>query len=167
MKLKSKEIYEKLKARFPDKNGAYSPAKPEDEGAELAGDPFVVVQRDDLVALCGHLKNDPELMFDFLADVSGADDGKDLWVIYHLYSVKHNHKFVLKVNVGRQDPWVPTLTQHWGAANWHERETYDLFGIRFEGHPDLRRILLPEDWVGHPLRKDYEFPDDYQGIPLK
>jgi NADH-quinone oxidoreductase subunit C len=72
-----------------------------------------------------------------------------------------------KLRVDRQNPVAPSVTSIWKGADWHERETYDLVGIRFEGHPDLRRILLPEDWAGHPLRKDYEYPDEYQGIPLK
>jgi len=158
MPLTFKQVYERVKEKFPD--AAVSVV-------ESPGDPYCVVPKDLLLRVCQTLRDDPETQFDLLACVSGTDDGKDLWVVYHLYSIPRNHKAVLKVNVGRENPSAPSLTSLWKAADWHERETYDMYGIVFEGHPDLRRILLPEDWSGWPLRKDYEFPDEYQGIPLK
>ena len=88
-------------------------------------------------------------------------------VVYHLFSYEHRHKFVLKVHLPREGAHVPTVEGTWAVANWHEREAYDLFGIVFDGHSDLRRILLPDDWVGHPLRKDWVDPDFYNGMHVK
>ena len=158
MPLALAQVYERIKAQFPD--GVVSVV-------ECPGDPFCVLKKEALLPVCRWLKSDPEMQFDLLACVSGTDDTKDLWVVYHLYSIPKNQKAVLKVNVGRQEPAVETVSEIWKTADWHERETYDMYGIRFDNHPDLRRILLPEDWPGYPLRKDYEFPDEYQGIPLK
>ena len=81
-----------------------------------------------------------------------------------MYSLKHNHRFRVKVAVRDENTEVPTVWDLWNIANWEEREVWDMYGIRFTGHPNLRRILLPDDWVGHPLRKDYEFPLEYHGI---
>ena len=86
-------------------------------------------------------------------------------VVYHLFSYKHRHGIVLKVEADRAQPVVPTIEGVWKAANWMEREVYDLFGVTFSGHPDLRRVMLPDDWVGHPLRKDYQEAGGYHGIP--
>lgn len=113
------------------------------------------------------LKTDPELHFDYLECVTGIDypdDGK-IAVVYHVYSYVKKHRIVLKCFLERQDPALPTLSGVWSTANWQERECFDLLGVLFEGHPDLRRLLLPDDWEGHPLRKDYEEADDYHGIP--
>ena len=113
------------------------------------------------------LKTDPDLAFEMLHSVSGVDWPKDeqLEVVYHLFSYSRRHGIAIKVRVPRDDPKVASLTSLWSAADWHERETYDLLGIVFTGHPHLRRILLPEDWVGHPLRKDYQMPVEYHGAP--
>jgi NADH-quinone oxidoreductase subunit C len=147
-------------------------------------DPFAVVAPEDLVAVCRFLRDDPRLRFDLLNCVSGVDyfepDPKKapkagfephLEVVYHLQSFAHRHRFVLKVHLPRWKgdkpgrlPEVPTVTGIWPAADWHEREVYDLCGVWFVGHPDPRRMLLAEDWEGHPLRKDYEFPLEYHGI---
>ena len=158
MKLAPKEIYERLKAKFPE---AVT------EIVEGPGDAFCVVAKDSLLDVASHLKNDPDLAFDYPACISGTDDLTHLWVVVHLYSVKRTHRAVVKVKLDRENPEVASLCGLWPGANWHEREAYDMYGIRFDGHPDLRRILLPEDWPGYPLRKDYDFPDHYQGIPLK
>ena len=158
MSLALAQVYERIKAQFPD--GVVSVV-------ECPGDSYCVLKKEALLPVCGWLKSDPEMHFDLLTCVTGTDDTKDLWVVYHLYSIPKNQKAVLKVNVGREEPSVESVTGLWKTADWHERETYDMYGIRFENHPDLRRILLPEDWPGYPLRKDYEFPDEYQGIPLK
>src|SRR5947209_9992732 len=147
-------------------------------------DPFVVVAPSDLLEVARFLRDDPQLMFDILNCISGVDylepDPKKapkagfephLEVVYHLQSFTHRHRFVLKVMVPRWKddqpgnlPEVPSVTGLWAAADWHEREVYDLSGVWFTDHPDLRRILLAEDWVGYPLRKDYEFPLEYHGI---
>lgn len=113
------------------------------------------------------LRSDDALAFDWLACLSGVDYVADdqLCVVYDLSSTTHRHDFAVKVYVYRSDPRVPSVMDLWPAADWHEREAFDMFGIIFEGHTDLRRILLPEDWQGHPLRKDYEFPREYHGIP--
>jgi NADH-quinone oxidoreductase subunit C len=88
-------------------------------------------------------------------------------VVYHLLSYPQNHTHVVKVHLPREEPRLQTVESVWGVANWHEREAYDLFGIVFEGHSDLRRILLPDDWSGHPLRKDWVDPDFYNGLHVK
>jgi NADH-quinone oxidoreductase subunit C len=87
-------------------------------------------------------------------------------VVYHLASVVHNHKIVLKAICTKENPHVQSVADVWGTANWHEREAFDLIGIVFDGHPDLRRILLPYDWEGHPLRKDYKVPEFYNGMKV-
>jgi NADH-quinone oxidoreductase subunit C len=113
------------------------------------------------------LKNDPALQFDWLACLTGVDYAADdrLAVVVDLWSSVHNHTFAVKVFVGRGDAKVPSVTDLWPAANWHEREAFDLVGIHFIGHPNLTRILLADDWLGHPLRKDYVFPRQVHGIP--
>ncbi len=113
------------------------------------------------------LRRDPALSFDWLACLGGVDYAADaqLAVVYDLWSFDHRHRFAVKAFADRADPRVPTVTDLWPAADWHEREAFDLFGIHFDGHPDPRRILLADDWVGHPLLKDYVFPRKYQGIP--
>jgi NADH-quinone oxidoreductase subunit C len=115
------------------------------------------------------LRRDERLRFDWLANLSGVDypaEGK-LAVAYDLWSYALRHRFAVKVFCARENPRVATVSDLWRAADWHEREAYDMFGIVFEGHPDPRRILLPEDWVGFPLRKDYVFPTEYGGIPAE
>ncbi len=168
------EIASLLEERFPGKIKAKSLE---------AIDPFVVVETDSLPEVCRFLKEDPRLAFDLLHDVSGVDylepDPKKaakagfephVEVVYHLQSFRHRHRFVLKVSLPRwkegqvgQLPEVPSLTPLYNSADWHEREVYDLVGVVFVGHPELSRILLAEDWIGHPLRKDYEFPLEYHG----
>ncbi|MFH1336796.1 MAG: NADH-quinone oxidoreductase subunit C [Candidatus Zixiibacteriota bacterium] len=116
-----------------------------------------VVRKGDLPALCKFLKDDPELSFNFLSCISGVDfPERDprFDVVYELYSISKNHRLRLKVKVNEEES-VPSITSIWSTANWHEREVFDLFGINFEGHPDLRRILMPDDYEGHPLRKDF------------
>lgn len=113
------------------------------------------------------LKTDPELIFDWLACLGGADYVAEdqLAVVVDLWSTIHRHRFAVKVIMPRNEPILPSVCDLWPTANWHEREAYDLFGIHFEGHPDLKRILLADDWVGYPLRKDYVFPRQVHGIP--
>ena len=93
-------------------------------------------------------------------------ESENLAVIYNLHSMQHNHKLEIYVSMPKSDPKVPSVEQIWRVADWFEREVYDMFGIEFEGHRDLRRILLPSDWDGFPLRKDYEFPETWHGIVI-
>ena len=108
-------------------------------------------------------RDGPELAFDMLTDLKavdylkypGREDGPRFDVVYHLYSIPHNHRLRIKVRVEEDDAVVPTAVGVWPIANWFEREVWDMFGVRFEGHPDLRRLLMYEEFVGHPLQKDY------------
>lgn len=129
--------------------------------------PRIHVNASDWREMAQFLHNDPRLQFDWLQNLSGVDyvaDGK-MCVIYDLFSFEHKHIFAVKVFCARETPAVPSVADLWPAADWHEREAYDMFGIDFPGHPDLRRILLADDWEGFPLRKDYVFPREYHGIP--
>jgi NADH-quinone oxidoreductase subunit C len=110
---------------------------------------------------------DERLKLDWLANLSGVDYVADekLCVVYDLWSFDLRHEFAVKVFCPRGNPHVPSVCDLWRAADWHEREAYDMFGITFDGHPDLRRILCADDWVGFPLLKDYVFPREYHGIP--
>ena len=120
---------------------------------------IVVVGRDELVDALVRLRDQPDLSFRFLSSVTATDHpGREprFWVVYELRSVEHVHRLRLKVGLPGDDLHVPSVTPLFPTANWHEREVWDLFGIVFDGHPDLDRILLPDDWEGHPLRKDEE-----------
>lgn len=129
------------------------------EVIEAHGEVTAIVPRQHIVAVCALLKADAETKFDFLADLCGVDRGPEeeprFEVNYHLFSTTRHHRLRLKVLVNEDDAQVPSVTGVWRTANWHERETFDLVGIVFDGHPDLRRILLPDDWQGHALRKDF------------
>ncbi len=151
------EIHERLKARFGDDVGPLSEPKI---------DPFCVVKRERIVEVCRFLKTEPGIDLDFLEDETAVDWPKRnvIEVVYHLLSYTHRHGIVLKVEADRAAPVVPTVEGVWKTANWFEREIYDLFGVDFPGHPDLRRIMLPDDWVGHPLRKDYQETGGWHGI---
>lgn len=148
-------------------------------------DPFATVDPAQLVEVCTFLRDDPRLKFELLNDLTGVDylepDAKKapkagfdphLEVLYHLSSFTYpGRRFTLKLNLPRwkndtpgELPEVPSVAGVWRTADWHEREAYDLLGIVFTGHPDLRRILLADDWIGHPLRKDFEYPLEYHGI---
>ena len=137
--------------------------------------PYLMVPAEKLVAICRFLRDDERLFFDLLACVTGIDNGPEadtVEVIYNLTSIPYGHDLMLKVVVPRHTnttklPSVPSLAHIWRTADWHEREAFDLVGIRFDNHPDLRRILLPTDWVGHPLRTDYEEQEQYHGIKTK
>jgi NADH-quinone oxidoreductase subunit C len=117
--------------------------------------------------LAQFLLNEPSIRLDWLANLSGVDYVADeqMCVVYDLWSFDLRHSFAVKVYTPRSKPSVPSVTDLWPAADWHEREAYDMFGIDFPGHPDLRRILCADDWEGFPLRKDYVFPREYHGIP--
>ena len=127
------------------------------------GDHTLVVSRESLIEVLRHCRDVPTLAFDVLTDLTavdyltfpGREDGPRFEVVYHLYSLAHSHRLRVKVQVEEDDAVVPTAVPLWPIANWLEREVWDMFGIRFDGHPDLRRLLLYEEFVGHPLRKDY------------
>jgi NADH-quinone oxidoreductase subunit C len=146
-------ILARLQARSP------SPLESQLHRGELT----VVVEREGLIGLMRQCRDDAELGFDVLTDLTavdylrypGREDGPRFDVVYHLYSLRLNHRLRVRVHVDEDDPVVPTLVPLWPIANWLEREVWDMFGIRFEGHPDLRRLLMYEEFVGHPLRKDY------------
>ena len=151
------EVHERLLARFGDEVGPLGEPKV---------DPFCVVRAARIVDVCRFAKEDPALAMDFLEDLTALDWPKRnvIEVVYHLFSYRHRHAIVLKVEADRAAPRVPTVEGVWRAATWFEREVYDLFGVEFAGHSDLRRILLPDDWIGHPLRKDYQEAGGYRGF---
>ncbi len=126
---------------------------------EAYGEVTAVVPREHIVDICSYMKFASAAKYDFLADLCGADRGPEeeprFEVNYHLFSTTTHSRLRLKVMLTEDDAHVPTVTGVWRTANWHERETFDLFGVIFDGHPDLRRILLPDDWQGHALRKDF------------
>jgi len=130
------------------------------------GETTLAVNREAIVPLCEFLRDEETLAFDFLADLCGVDRhpaAPRFEVVYHLYSVRNGHRLRVKVPLGEENPVIDSVTAVWETADWHERECFDLFGIRFRNHPDLRRILLPDDFEGHPLRKD--FPLEGEGTP--
>lgn len=159
-----KEIAEKIKEKFPDQVV---------DVAEFRDQVSVIVKRDQIVAMLRYLHDDPLLSFDHLQDLTAADylNKKDVRfeVVYNLYSIRFRHNIRIRAQVPDNDPKISSVVPIWAGANWHERECFDMFGIVFAGHPDLRRILMPEDWEGYPLRKDYplkgfEFEKDWPGF---
>lgn len=142
-----------------------TPPSPPKRPAHEAGPTFltagVFVPKDQLLDICRVLAADPEFGLSYLSFVSGIDrpEAGELEVLYHLYSFETKDDLALKVRVPRDQATVPSVTGIWDGANWHEREAYDLLGITFDGHPDLRRIMMTDDWIGHPLRKDYVYED--------
>jgi NADH-quinone oxidoreductase subunit C len=158
----AKAIHERLSSRFGDKVTAVNLE---------AASPFAVVAAESIAEVAQFCKADPQLAFDNLMCLSAVDYPKEtpprMEVVYHLLSYPHAHTFALKVFLPREEPRLASVEGVWGVANWHEREAFDLFGIAFTGHSDLRRILLPDDWQGHPLRKDWQDPDFYNGLHVK
>lgn len=151
------EIHAKLQAQFGEKVGPLS------EGI----DPSCVVETSSIADVCRYLADQPDLEMKSLMCLSATDDKTNLGVVYNLCSMTHKHKITLKVSLpDRESPTVPTVSHIWGTADWHEREAYDMMGIVFEGHPDLRRILCPDDWEGWPLRKDYKVQEFYRGLKV-
>ena len=130
-------------------------------------DPYVKVKSDRWHDVAKHLRDDAELRFDFLQCITAVDWPKKniIEVVYHLWSYPLKHSFVVKAEVPRDNPVLPSVADLWGAADWNEREQFDLFGVGFSGHPDLRRILNPDDWPGWPMRKDYKEATAYRGMP--
>jgi NADH-quinone oxidoreductase subunit C len=154
------EIFEALKARFGESILELS---------EAGFDPSIRVAPTALVEICLFLRDEAGFEFDCLSNESGVDYPKrdEIEVVYHLYSYVHCHGVALKTATPRDDARLPTVEGVWKTANWMEREIYDLLGVHFDGHTDLRRIMMPEDWVGHPLRKDFVEPEEYHGIPTR
>lgn len=137
------------------------------------GELTIVVSRDHIVDVCRHLRDDQDLRFEFSLGVSGvhypADADRELHAVYHLTSITHGRRLRLEVAVPNSDPHIPSTTSVYPTNNWHEREAYDFFGIIFDGHPGLARIEMPDDWVGHPQRKDYPLggiPVEYKGATV-
>lgn len=154
----SEDIYTKLKEEFGDSVLSLE---------EVVLDSFILIAPDAIADIARYLAKEDELAFDSLMCLSGVDLGvkeENLEIVYHLFSMPHRHTVVLKTILPKEDPHIPSVEHIWKTANWHEREAYDLYGITFEGHSDLRRILMPEDWEGYPLRKDYKDPEFYRGM---
>ncbi len=118
--------------------------------------PYVVIHSSRWPQAALTLRDNAELRCDYLRNLSGVDQETHLEVAYHLLSLTHKHEYCVKVKTDREQPSIPSVADVWPTANWNEREAFDLFGIDFPGHPNLVRIMMPDDWVGHPLRKDYE-----------
>jgi len=137
-------------------------------GEDLSCTPkAILIKADKIYTICQELFQNKEMYFDSLSCLTGIDNGSEkdtMEVVYNLYSIPFEISLMLKVEIDRKNPEVPSVTSIWQTANWHEREAYDLLGIHFTGHPDMRRILMPADWEGHPLRKDYEEPLEYRGM---
>jgi len=153
------EIYSLLKSFFEEKEIELK--------TDIPVEPFLIIAPDKINAISLFLRDEESLQFDFLNSLSGVDhDDENLLIVYNLYSFVHKHKLMIKVFVPKIEPNVKTVSDIWATADWHEREAYDLFGIKFEDHPDLRRILLPYDWEGHPLRKDYKVQEYYEGMKV-
>jgi NADH-quinone oxidoreductase subunit C len=153
-------IVRRLREQFPDSV---------DTAAEFRGDLTVQIKKDDIVKVCRFLRDDAELAFDLMVDLCGVDMYRPenrFEVIYNIYSCKNKRYLRLKVLVDEGNPVVDTVTTVWAAANWHERETYDMFGIKFAHHPDLRRMYMPEEYEYFPLRKDFPTMGITDSIPL-
>jgi NADH-quinone oxidoreductase subunit C len=168
------EIFEILKKEFGDAIIALEKESPVEQ--------IILVNPLQINKIGEFLRDNEELKFDSLMCLSGVDDangtkikdedgaekiqGGTLSVYYHLHSVELKHKITLRVSTPRENAKVESVENIWKCANWHEREAFDLFGIFFLNHPDLRRILMPYDWEGYPLRKDYQNPEFYQGMKV-
>lgn len=153
-------ILEKLKVRFP---------KSIEGSDEFRGDLSVRFRSEDIVKVCQFLRDDSDLNFDLIVDICGVDmyrpEGR-FEVVYHLYSIRNKKYIRLKVSLNEEKPVVDSVTSVWSGANWHERETFDMYGIEFRGHPDLRRMYMPEDYEHYPLRKDFPLMGIPDSIPL-
>jgi NADH-quinone oxidoreductase subunit C len=151
------EIHQRLAAKFGDRIGPLAPANK---------DSFAVLQPPAIVEACRHLKDDPDLAFDCLMNLSSVDwpAKNQIVVVYHFWSYSKQHSFILKCELDRAKPEIASIESVWKSADWLEREQFDLMGVVFTGHPDLRRIMLPDDWVGNPLRKDYKEQAEWHNI---
>lgn len=152
-----KAIFELLSNKFPQSQLVFEEINPE---------PIIRVPVEIMTKIAQELRDNPQLNFTSLMCLSGLETAEEFQVVYNLYSMKHNHKCHLRCGTSKDDPEIPSVSAVWRTAEWHEREAYDMFGIRFSNHPDLRRILCPDDWEGFPLRKDYVPQTEWHGIPL-
>ncbi len=157
--MNTKEIFDYIKTKKPEFQVEFQELKPQ---------PSIIVKAEQIVEFAKFIKTDENLLFDMYLYNAAVDYIKEniLEVVNEVFSSKYLHRISFKVRISRDNPKTLSLCGVWAAANWHERETYDLMGIEFMGHPFLKRILLPEDWEGHPLRKDYTFPKSYRDILL-
>ena len=157
--MRAGDLADRIRARHPDVVVA-------------RGEVTLFLDREQLLPALGGLREDPELSFDFLSSLTATDwPGREprFWVVLELLSIAHRHRLRVKVGLSEADPRIQSLSSMFPTADWHEREVYDFYGIVFEGHPDLRRILLPEGWVGWPLRKDEELggvPTSFVGASI-
>ena len=165
-----KEIFDSLKEKFKDDII---------EITEEVIQPFIMVKAAAVEKISTFLRDEENFQFDWLNNLSGVhypakevpEESEEkpineIEVVYHLYSMKHRHNIILKTRIPVSSPKIPSVAMVWRTADWHEREAYDLFGIEFTDHPDLRRILLPDDWEGFPLRRDYITPEYYDGMKI-
>ena len=137
---------------------------------EKASSKVIIVPSLEIKKVCQELYQNPSTYFDMLSCLTGIDNGPEantMEVVYNLYSIPFNHHLMLKVVLSRENPEIDSVSQIWQTANWHEREAFDMYGIKFNGHPDLRRILMPADWEGHPLRKDYKHQEYYRDVKVE
>jgi len=155
------EIFERVTAKFSGVPDIGLEAK-----LDNAVDPYIKVSPAHLLDVAKFLRDDDETQFDYLSCLSGLDLKGRFAVVYNLFSMGKKHKLTIRVETAGENPTVQSVESIWKTANWHEREAFDLFGINFSGHSDLRRILMPYDWEGHPLRKDYQVPEFYNGMKV-
>ena len=153
-------IPQKLRENIPQANFEF---------IDYRGDLSVKFDKEYITKVCRFLKEDPELDFRLCVDVTAVDWAtrkNRFTVVYHIFSLKHNFRLRLKADVDESDCSIDTVSSIWKTANWHERETYDMFGINFNDHPDLRRMYMPEDFEYHPLRKDFPLMGIPGSLPL-
>lgn len=151
----AEEILARLQAALPDSQFQIQSGE--------AGDRWILIQPADVIPVLSHLRD--RLGLTYLATLAGVDYGSNLGVVYVVRSLEKKDEIAIKALLDRENARIDTVSQIYGAAEWFEREAFDLLGITFTNHPDLRRIMMPDDWEGHPLRKDYKYPTEYHGIP--
>jgi NADH-quinone oxidoreductase subunit C len=152
------QIFESLKAEFSEDILSIT-----EEGNS---EPFITVNPANIVDIMLFLRDEEDMLFDYLSCLSAVDNKDNFLVVYNLYSIKHKHRLTVKAELPRENPAIASVEKVWLSADWHERESWDLMGINFEGHHNLIRILNPYDWEGYPLRKDYVTPEYYHGIKV-
>ena len=167
-------IYDRIRSiQAPGVTGCDEPREPNPEDKKdkgRFGDPYVLVEPQRLAEFLECVRDDASLKFELMADMTATDPSKDdenLWINVQLLSLEHKHRLAVKCLLPKADAVMPTSVPVHRGAQGAEREAGEMYGITFEGHPDPRNILLPEDWVGSPMRKDYEFPEEYHGISCK